>query len=254
MQSTIFDKISPIAFSIYGFDIYWYSLAYICGFLFGLAIVKHINKKEGLMNDDGVDDILIYSVICLVIGARLGFCLFYDFEKTISDPMTILYIRDGGMSFHGGLLGLALAAYLMHRKYKLSILKMGDLMACVAPIGLFLGRIANFINGELYGKVTDLPWGVVFPHVGGLPRHPTQLYEAFWEGIVLLALMLYLRPKLKDQHGRLSGVFLLFYGTVRFIIEIFKDATDGHVWIFTTGQILSVPMILVGLYLYRKKN
>lgn len=253
MQATLFHNISPVAFSIYGFDIYWYSFAYIFGFIAALMIIKRINAKEAIMNDDAVDDLFIYSIIWLVIGARLGSCLFYNFEQSIKDPISILHIRDGGMSFHGGLLGLIVAALMMRRKYGVSLLKIGDLMACVAPIGLFLGRVANFINGELYGKVTSMPWGVVFPNAGSLPRHPSQLYEAFFEGVVLLTLMLLMRPKLKNQNGKLAGVFLMFYGVSRFFIEIFKDATDGHLWIFTTGQILCVPMVLGGIYLYKRK-
>lgn len=249
MESINFPDISPVAFNIFGFSVYWYSFAYIFGVLFGYLLLKHLNKSSKSYTKESMDDLIFYCVLGIVIGGRIGFILFYDLLSVLSDPIKIFMIRDGGMSFHGGLLGMILAVYLVARKHKLAFLGAIDLISCVAPIGLFLGRVANFINAEMYGKVTTSPWGVVFPNAGILPRHPTQIYEAMGEGVFLLILMLALFPKLHKKPGALAGSFLICYGLIRSFIEVFKEPIDGHILFMTTGQALCIPMVAVGVYL-----
>jgi phosphatidylglycerol:prolipoprotein diacylglycerol transferase len=254
MESIHFPDISPVAFSIFGFSVYWYSFAYILGVLFGYLLLKHLNKTSKPYTPESIDDLVFYCVLGIVIGGRLGFVLFYDLAGAWSDPLKIFMIRGGGMSFHGGLLGMILAVYLVSHKHKLSFLKAIDLIACVAPIGLFLGRIANFVNAEMYGKITIVSWGVIFPNAGILPRHPTQIYEAITEGILLLVLMLALFPTLNKKPGALSGVFLICYSLIRSLIELLKEPTDGHILFLTTGQALCIPMTAVGVYLLARQK
>jgi len=252
--ATHFPNISPVAFNIFGFDIYWYSFAYIIGISVGYLLLKHLNKRSNAYSEQSLDDLLFYSVLGIILGRRLGYMFFYDFAGMVSNPMKIFMIRGGGMSFHGGVIGVIIAIYCVCRKHNLKFLKATDLIVCVAPIGLFLGRIANFINMEMYGKVTDVAWGVVFPNAGPYQRHPTQLYEAFAEGALLFVIMLFLFPRLYNKSGVLSGFFLVYYGIVRFIIEFFKDVTDGHVLFLTTGQALCLPMILLGIGIIRSSH
>lgn len=249
MESIHFPDISPVAFSIFGFSVYWYSFAYIFGVIFGYLLLKHLNKTSKAYTSSSMEDLIFYCVLGIVIGGRIGFILFYDLLGVISDPIKIFMIRNGGMSFHGGLLGMILAIVLVTRKHKLPFLEAIDLISCVAPIGLCLGRIANFINAEMYGKVTTLPFGIIFPDAGILPRHPTQIYEAIGEGVILLILMLILFPKLYKKPGALAGIFLICYGLIRSFIEIFKEPIDGYILFLTTGQALCIPMVAVGVYL-----
>ncbi|MCE2993622.1 MAG: prolipoprotein diacylglyceryl transferase [Alphaproteobacteria bacterium] len=254
MLAISFTQISPIAFEILGFEVYWYSLAYIFGTILGYALLKHLNKQTSLFTNQSMEDLIFYSILGIIIGGRLGYMIFYDFESILSDPIKIFKIRDGGMSFHGGLLGMIISTYLFCRKYKISLLQATDHISVVATIGLFLGRVANFINQEMYGKVTAAPWGVVFPMAGPLPRHPTQLYEALLEGFFLLLILYILFPKLHHRKGAISGMFLIIYGIFRIFIENYKDATDGHIWILTTGQALSIPMIILGSILLKRSG
>ena len=188
------------------------------------------------------------------MGGRLGYVLFYKPVYYFQNPAEILYVWQGGMSFHGGLLGLVVAIVVFSRRRGFRTLALGDLVAAAAPLGLFFGRIANFINGELFGRTTDVPWAVVFPHGGDLPRHPSQLYEAFLEGVVLFAVLAALahRPGVTRRAGLLTGVFFLGYGASRIFVELFREP-DAHLGFIvgplTMGQILSIPMILLGLYL-----
>jgi phosphatidylglycerol:prolipoprotein diacylglycerol transferase len=249
MESIPFPNISPVAFSIFGFSIYWYALAYIFGILLGYVLLKRLNKIAKVYTTEAIDDLTFYCTLGIIIGGRLGFILFYGLSAAFLDPIKVFMIRDGGMSFHGGLLGMIVAVYLVARKYKIPFLSAMDLISCVAPIGLFSGRVANFINAEMYGKVTSLPWGVIFPGAGALPRHATQIYEALTEGIILLSIMLLLFPKYHKMKGVLSGIFLIYYAVIRSSIEVFKEPLDGHVLFLTTGQALCIPMLICGFYL-----
>lgn len=186
--------------------------------------------------------------------ARIGYILFYNLEGAINNPTIVFRIRDGGMSFHGGLIGLIIASIVVVKKHSLRFLKVTDMIACVAPIGLFLGRIANFINAEMYGKITTLPWGVIFPNAGPFPRHPTQIYEALLEGILLFIIMQIAFKKSYKYPGLLSGIFLLCYGILRFLVEFLKQADDGMVGPITMGQFLCIPMIFVGIVLLSLRN
>ncbi len=249
MESIHFPDISPVAFSVFGFAIYWYSFAYILGVLFGYLLIKHLNKASDVYTTKSLEDLVSYCVFGIVIGGRVGYVIFYDLTGVLSDPIRIFMIRNGGMSFHGGLLGMILAVYLVSYKHEINFLRAIDLISCVAPIGLFLGRIANFINAEMYGRITTVPWGIVFPGAGIFPRHPTQIYEAMGEGIFILILMLFLFSKLHKKPGALSGIFLVSYGIIRSLIELLKEPVDGYIAFLTTGQGLCVPMLIVGGYL-----
>lgn len=206
------------------------------------------------MTPDQVDDLLFYATLGVIIGGRLGYVTFYQPGYFISHPLEIFAVWQGGMSFHGGLCGVIAAAIYFARKIGQPMLEVGDAVACMAPIGLLFGRLANFINGELFGRVTDVPWAMVFPHGGPLPRHPSQLYEAFLEGLVLALVMLWLvrRRQAGTQLGLLGGVFLAGYGLARGFVELFRepDAHLGYLFEFVTmGQILSAPMVVIGLAL-----
>ena len=259
MNAIVFPQISPVAISIFGFHIYWYALAYIFGILGGVNLLKRLNKANKIFSNTALDDSIIYIMIGILIGGRVGYVLFYDFAECLSDPIRIFMFRKGGMSFHGGMLGLAFGFWLLCKKYKINFKQSLDMVCCVAPIGFFLGRLANFVNAELYGRITDVPWGVTFPHSGPLPRHPSQLYEAFFEGIVLFIIMqiLYYKTKLIKLPGALCGIFLILYALMRMIIENFREP-DVQLGFFlesvTMGQILSLPMILLGFYFILSQN
>ena len=247
----------PVAISVFGFDVHWYGLMYVAGFLSVYFLwVFRINKYPDLVsskwNSDLVSDLIFYGAIGAVVGGRLGYVLFYKPEYYASHLVEVLYVQQGGMSFHGGLLGVIAGLFLFSRKINLSFLSVCDFVAPVAPIGLFFGRMGNFINQELWGKVTDVPWGMVFTNGGALPRHPSMLYEAFLEGIVLL-IVLWIVAKKTRPAGVLSGLFLIGYSLARILVE-FVRVPDEHLnyllfdWV-TMGQILSLPMILLGAYL-----
>ncbi len=201
-----------------------------------------------------IDDFLTWAVLGVILGGRLGYVLFYKFGYYMDNPLEIFMVWHGGMSFHGGLLGVIVAGFLFVRKRGLRILPFADIVVCAAPIGLFLGRIANFINGELFGRVTDVPWGVIFPRGGPYPRHPSQLYESLLEGLVLFALLHFLwRWKaVRNRPGILSGVFLVGYSVARMTAELFRQP-DSYIGFLlggtTMGQWLSSPMLAVGLIL-----
>lgn len=250
-----FPDINPVAVSIGPVDIRWYALAYLAGFILGLRYCLRLaDKNEEKPTREQVDDFLTWAIVGVILGGRLGYVLFYLPEYYLQHPVEIIKIWHGGMSFHGGVLGVACAMFLFSRKYEIPILRLSDLVCAAAPIGLFFGRIANFINGELYGHVTTLPWGMVFPGAGDLPRHPSQLYEASLEGIVLFSILAFLVYK-KDalqRPGIVSGTFLLCYGIFRALLELVRepDAYLGYFFgIISMGQILSIPMILAGIYL-----
>ena len=232
----------------------WYSLAYIFGIIigwwYGKKIITHILRNTGLkFKLKNFDDLITYLVISIIIGGRIGYIIFYNLNYYISNPSEILKIWEGGMSFHGALLGIIIGTYLFSQKKGVSTFFMLDIIACVAPIGIFLGRIANFINGELVGKATNVSWSVIFPLIDMLPRHPSQLYEAILEGIILFLILNILIFKKKYKIGLSSCLFLIYYGIFRIVSEVFRepDAQIGYLFgLFSMGSLLSFFMILSG--------
>ncbi len=252
-----YPDIGTVAFSIGPVSIRWYALAYVVGLMLAWWYVRWVAEKPApkLMSKRDVDDLLMWATLGVVFGGRLGYVLFYKPGYYINNLDEVLSLWRGGMSFHGGMLGVALAAILFARARKLNIFSVGDMCAVAAPIGLFFGRLANFTNGELWGRVTDVSWAMIFPdpRSGGLPRHPSQLYEAFLEGIVLFVLLFVILryTKARTRPGELSGIFLMGYAVARITAEFFRqpDANLGFLFAGATmGQLLSVPMFLFGVY------
>ncbi len=250
-----FPNIDPVFFSIGPLEIRYYGLAYVLGILLAWIYVSFLIKKFKLnITKKDLDDFVTYSIIGIIIGGRLGYVLFYDPLRYLKDPVEIFKTYMGGMSFHGGLAGLVAAAYIFSRLRKINFFVISDLAAASSPIGLFLGRLANFINAELYGRPTDLPWGVVFPGAGPIPRHPSQLYEAFLEGILLFFAMVYFTfaKKCLAYPSRLASIFLIIYSIFRIFVENLREADIQIGYILgyiTMGQILSSFSLLLGLYL-----
>ncbi len=250
----------PVAVSIFGFDIHWYGLTYVAGFLsvyflWVYRVKSYPELVESKWDSELISDLIFYGAIGAVVGGRLGYVLFYKPDYYLSNLAEVFYLQQGGMSFHGGLVGVIAGIFLFSRKIKLSFMAVADFVAPVAPIGLFFGRMGNFINQELWGKVTDVPWGMVFTNGGPLPRHPSMLYEAILEGLVLMAILWFVARKPRPL-GTLSGLFLMGYASARIFVEFFR-VPDEHLnyllfdWV-TMGQILSLPMFLLGLYLIIK--
>lgn len=248
-----FPQIDPVAVALGPIAIRWYALAYLAGLVLGWLLVRRlVQRPHWRLSREDVDDLLFYATLGVVLGGRLGYVLFYQPLHYLQNPADILIVWRGGMSFHGGLLGVLVATAIFARRRHAAFLEITDAFAVATPIGLFFGRLANFINAELWGRVSDAPWAMVFPTGGPLPRHPSQLYEAALEGLVLFALMLILarRPWRPEEAGRLSGFFLVFYAVARIICEMFREP-DAHLGFllggFTMGQLLSVPMLLLGV-------
>jgi len=250
-----FPNINPIIVSIGPFAISWYSLAYVVGILLGWYYANKLTLISPFgINKSHIENFVSWSIIAIIIGGRLGYVLFYDPQKYLSNPIEIFKTYEGGMSFHGGIFGIGIASYLYCRKNHINFLAFVDILAVVSPIALFLGRLANFINAELYGRTTNVPWAVIFPYSDNIPRHPSQLYEAFLEGFMLFWIMMYFsyRTKSLSKPGRMLGIFLIFYGIFRAFIEFFRepDIKIGFILnYFTLGQLLCIPMILIGIYL-----
>jgi len=251
----LFPAIDPVALQLGPIAIRWYALAYLVGLVGGWQYIKFLTRQFGdKITKLHIDDFLFWATLGVVIGGRLGYVLFYNFDYFISNPLAILQVWKGGMAFHGGFLGVVVAAILFCKKHKLPMLTFGDLLACGAPIGLFFGRIANFVNGELFGRETDVAWGVVFPHGGPNPRHPSQVYEALLEGLLLFVILFTLSrfAALRPKGGVFMGVFVTGYGLARSFVELFRQP-DAHIGFLsggsTMGQWLSVPMVLIGLAL-----
>jgi len=253
--SLAFPALDPVALQLGPFAIRWYALAYIAGLMLGWHYVKWlVARPPHAMTAAEVDDFLVWATLGVVLGGRLGYVLFYKPLHYLENPLEIPMVWQGGMSFHGGALGVIFAIFLFSRQRKRNVFQVGDAICCAVPIGLFFGRIANFINGELFGRITsdDVPWAMVFPHGGPLPRHPSQIYEAGLEGLVLLTVMalLWRFTDIRNRAGALSGVFLAGYGLARIAVEFFRqpDAHLGFLWGGATmGQLLSIPQVLVGL-------
>ncbi len=250
-----YPAIDPVLIELGPFVIRWYALAYIAGLVIGWRWCLMLAKRPPIVvTPEAVDDFLVWATLGVVLGGRLGYVLFYKPDYYLANPLEALQVWHGGMSFHGGALGVVLAIVLFCRQRRINFLAFGDIIVCAAPIGLFFGRIANFINSELWGRVTDVPWAMVFPNGGPLPRHPSQLYEAFLEGIVLFIIVNGLErfTRIRERPGALSGVFLIGYGIARIIAEFFRepDAFLGFLAFgLTMGQILSLPFVLIGLVL-----
>ncbi|MCK5423874.1 MAG: prolipoprotein diacylglyceryl transferase [Emcibacter sp.] len=264
LSSTLtFPNISPDLISFGPFTIRWYSLAYLAGWGFAWFYMLQLIKKKGApCTPVQVGDFAFWAMMGVIFGGRLGYVLFYNFSYYLSHPGDILALWDGGMSFHGGFIGVALATLFFCKKRKIPFFRFTDLLSCITPFALFLGRLANFINGELFGRPTDAAVGMVFPRGGPLPRHPSQLYEAALEGLALFFLLWFLfhYTNSRKKPGVLTGVFLIGYAGARTFVEQFREP-DNHIGFLygtgflTMGQLLSIPMVLVGLYLiFRKVN
>jgi len=253
-------SINPIIVSLGFLDIRWYSLAYIFAFILGSILIKKINKTSyNLLSNNEIDRFFIWAVIGVIVGGRIGYVLFYQTELFFSKPYYLLEIWNGGMSFHGGLIGIIFAIYFFSLKNKIHFFYLSDLVSLVAPIGLFFGRIANFINNELYGRITDFPFAMIYPIIDNNPRHPSQLYEAFFEGIVIITILfIYLKRKPKDYLiGNISALFLIFYSIFRFLIEYLREP-DHHLGLifnyFSMGQLLCIPLFVAGLAIFFRKR
>lgn len=246
-----YPNIDPIIFSIGSLDVRWYGLAYVAGIFGAWHLGRYyITRFAFPFTRQQFDDFITWAILGVVLGGRCGFVLFYKPLQYLNDPLSALRLWDGGMSFHGGLLGVILAAYFFCRHHKIPLITLLDLLAPIAPIGFFFGRLANFVNGELYGRVTDSPLGMIFPRGGPLPRHPSQLYEAALEGLVLFLVINVLLFTTKRPRGLLMGAGLAGYGLARFTVEFFRepDFYKGFYLDFLTfGQLLTLPMIVVGI-------
>ncbi|MEQ5801190.1 prolipoprotein diacylglyceryl transferase [Halomonas sp. H10-9-1] len=246
-----YPDIDPVAISLGPFQVHWYGLMYVVGFVAAWFLGRRRAARIGLSADD-IGDLLFYAALGVVLGGRLGYALFYGLDQWLADPLWIVRVWDGGMSFHGGLLGVLVAAWWFARKKGLAFFTLTDFVAPLVPIGLGAGRIGNFINRELPGRVTEMPWGMPFPGLGSEPRHPSSLYEAALEGAVLFVVLWFVTATPR-RRGLVSGLFLAFYGAFRFLVEFYRlpDAHIGYLafgW-FTMGMLLTLPMIAAGLAL-----
>ena len=251
------NNFDPVAFQIISFEIRWYSLAYIAGIIIGWMLCKKIFIQKSDINEK-FDDYVTYLVIGIIIGGRLGYIIFYNFSYYINNFFDIFKVWEGGMSFHGGLIGIIIASILFTKKHNQDSFLYMDLVSLVAPIGIFFGRLANFINSELYGTPTDIPWAVTFIQVDNLSRHPSQLYEAILEGIILFIILMYFKNKdYLKKPGLISGLFLIFYSIFRFFIEFVRvpDEQLGYlIFELSMGQIISLIFFVIGIILFYLKN
>jgi phosphatidylglycerol:prolipoprotein diacylglycerol transferase len=252
----------PIAFNIGPLPIRWYSLAYLTGIVVGWWYLLRMLRAPGApMARRHADDLVFYATLGVILGGRLGYVLFYKPYEYLQNPMEIVRLWDGGMSFHGGVIGVSLGIFYLAWRNRLDWLRLHDYVACAVPPGLFFGRLANFVNGELWGAPTSLPWGIIFPYAGPMPRHPSQLYEAALEGLLLFLILCFMfwKTRARYQPGKLVGTFILFYGVSRFLVEFVREP-DQHLIDFAQqthlhmGQWLSLPMIAGGVYLVLTAN
>jgi len=264
----IIHNFDPILIDLGIFQIRWYSIAYILGIVVGWIYANKIillssKNQHGFkqVSKEQFDELIIYIILGIILGGRLGYVIFYNLEYYSQNFMEIFKVWQGGMSFHGGLLGVLISCILFSKKLNISFFNFTDIISCVAPIGIFLGRIANFINGELYGKTTSMQWGVLFQNAGSLPRHPSQIYEAILEGIILFLIINYLALKKEYlfKKGFISALFLIFYSILRIFSEIFREP-DMHLGLIfnylSMGTLLSILFIIIGftIILFIKKN
>ena len=251
------NNFDPVAFQIMSFEIRWYSLAYIAGIVIGWSLCKKIFIQKSNINEK-FDDYITYLIIGIIIGGRLGYVVFYNFNFYINNILDIFKIWEGGMSFHGGLIGIIIASIFFAKKNDQDFFSYTDLVSLVAPIGIFFGRLANFVNSELYGTYSEVPWSVTFIKVDNLSRHPSQLYEAILEGIILFLILMYFRKKnYLTKPGLISGLFLIFYSIFRFFIEFFRvpDEQLGYlIFKLSMGQIISLIFLSIGIIIFYLKN
>jgi len=254
-----YPRIDPAIVRVGPVAVRWYGVMYLIGFGASYLLVRYqIGKKRLAMGVQAVDSLYSYLVLGLILGARLGYVLFYNLSDYLRNPLEVFAVWHGGMSFHGGLIGAITAGALFCRKYRQDFWQLSDLVIVTAPIGLGLGRLGNFINGELYGRVTDVPWAMVFPGAGPRPRHPSELYEFLLEGVLLFIILW----RLKDSDmktGKLTAVFLILYGVFRFFVEFFREPDPQLGFVagsFTMGQVLSAATVLAGaaIWVYRGKK
>ncbi len=246
-----YPRIDPVAIQLGPLNIHWYGLMYLFGFLGAWLLARKRAPRNGWSNEE-IEDLLFYAALGVVIGGRTGYMLFYNLPELLSNPLSYFHVWEGGMSFHGGLLGVFLAVWIFGRKHQRPFWAVTDFIAPLVPIGLFFGRIGNFINAELWGKISDVPWAMIFPAAGPLPRHPSQLYEATLEGLILF-IVLWIYSSRPRPTMAVSGLFLALYGIFRFLVEFVRlpDPQLGYLafgWV-TMGQLLSLPMILAGAIL-----
>lgn len=247
-----YPAIDPVALRLGPLSVRWYGIAYLVAFLAAWWVATHFTRRWKLsLTGDDIASIMLAAVIGVVVGGRLGYVLFYGAGQYWKAPLTIFALWDGGMSFHGGLAGILIAGVIMARRLKVPFLTLCDMGAVAAPVGFLTGRLANFVNGELWGRVSNVPWAMVFPSGGPAPRHPSQLYEALLEGVVLLGIMWWLSRRRRGD-GELVGWMVLLYGVFRIFVEFFREPDaqlgflPGHL---TMGQVLSVPMLVAGVWL-----
>ena len=249
----MYPEINPVAFHLGSWPVYWYGLMYLFGFIAGWVVLSlRARYSERGFTQEQVSDVVFFTALGAIIGGRLGYMLFYDWQVLIADPMLLFQTWKGGMSFHGGLLGVLIALFYFSRKIKKPFLAVTDFMAPAVPLGLGAGRIGNFINSELWGRTTDVSWAIVFPNGGPMARHPSQLYEFALEG-VLLFIVLWVYSRKNRPLGAVSGLFALLYGLFRCLVEFYREP-DAHIgylafgWL-TEGQLLSLPLIALGIIL-----
>ena len=254
---TYIHNISPIMLEVFGIKLYWYGFMYAISFVIIDYLIVSASKNKNIdLEPPAAEKLTIVILLFAIIGGRLGYVIFYDLSYFASNIQKIFYLWEGGMSFHGGLIGAVIGSVYFSRKYQIDLLNLTDIISLYAPIGLFFGRLGNFINSELYGLKTSGSWGVIFTKVDEYPRHPSMIYEAFLEGIVLFVVLSIIKST-KPAHGFISGCFLFFYGIFRFTVEFVRipDAHIGYIyydWV-TMGHLLSIPMILLGVVImYRK--
>ena len=251
------NNFDPVAFQIISFEIRWYSLAYILGIVIGWLLCKKIFIQKSDINEK-FDDFVTYLIIAIIVGGRLGYVIFYNFDYYLTNIFEIFKVWQGGMSFHGGLFGIIIASIIFAKKNHQNPFLYMDQISLVAPIGIFFGRIANFINSELYGLPTDVPWSVKFIQIDNFSRHPSQLYEAILEGVILFLILIYFRKKdYLKKPGSISGLFLIFYSIFRIFVEFFRvpDEQLGYlIFDLSMGQIISMIFLMIGIILFYFKN